>query len=351
MRPLSAADAIGPAWNHTRNLLLGSRNWRLLFKVAAVAFFANLGGFNSGLNSGRHPHGTPSITLGPWIALAIFAGIFIFAIALALFYIGSRLQFVIFEVVLRRDTHIAPLWRRYGTATWYWIGLKLLFYIAAILCLGIFFVPFIIHFIHAVSIRQSSMTGAQVVSLLFSIFGFVAGLFFAILLIACGYFLLRDFGIPSMAMESTPMRETVARILRLIQAEPGQVALYLILRLLLGFAGIIVAEIAVGIIAVIGLIPLGGIGLSLWFGLHQSSTAGHALMFGGWAILGLILFALILFFAIMTFGYVYTFLQAYALYFLGGRYAPVGQYLDPLLPQPAYYYPPPVIPPTPEPSA
>jgi ABC-type nitrate/sulfonate/bicarbonate transport system permease component len=33
----------------------------------------------------------------------------------------------------------------------------------------------------------------------------------------------------------------------------------------------------------------------------------------------------------MLFGYVHAFLQAYALYFLGGRYPRVGAYLEPLL--------------------
>jgi len=47
--------------------------------------------------------------------------------------------------------------------------------------------------------------------------------------------------------------------------------------------------------------------------------------------------------AVMLFGYVFTFLQAYALYFLGGRYPLVGAYLDPFLPPPHGYPGPPQI--------
>ncbi len=46
MQPLSATDAIAPAWQHTRRLLLGPRNPRLFFKIAAVAFFAEVTSFS-----------------------------------------------------------------------------------------------------------------------------------------------------------------------------------------------------------------------------------------------------------------------------------------------------------------
>ena len=54
MLPLSAIDAIGPAWSHTSRLLWRPRSWRLLLKIGAVAVFAQLGGAN--FNSGSIPH-------------------------------------------------------------------------------------------------------------------------------------------------------------------------------------------------------------------------------------------------------------------------------------------------------
>jgi hypothetical protein len=350
MRTLSAADAIAPAWYHTRNLMLGPRNWRLLLKMAAVAVFANLGSFNTGINgSGHHTNSAGAVLPPAVMAFVIVAGIVIFCIGLVLFYIGSRLQFVLFEVVLRRDTYIAPLWRRYGAATWHWIGLKILFFLVAILCLAPFLIPFVIHLVHTVPSGQSN--AAQIIPFLFSIFGFITAIFVVVILFGCAYALLCDFGIPSMAIEATPMRETVARIVRLIRAEPGQIALYLLLRTLLGFAAIFVAEIALFLIGLISLVPLGGAGVALWLGFHQTSSAGHIVLFAGWAILAVAFVALLVVLGIMAFGYVYTFLQAYALYFLGGRYPLVGQYLEPLLPQPVYSYPPPAFPSTPEPNA
>src|SRR6202012_5893504 len=77
----------------------------------------------------------------------------------------------------------------------------------------------------------------------------------------------------------------------------------------------------------------------LWVALHHAGFVGHAFMITGWVILGGIFLVLLILACIMGSGYLYTFLQAYALYFLGGRYSLVGGYLEPLLPQPVYAYP------------
>ena len=60
-----------------------------------------------------------------------------------------------------------------------------------------------------------------------------------------------------------------------------------------------------------------------------------------------IVFAIIVFLAvIMVFGYMFTFFQAYTLYFLGGRYPMLGAYLDAQI-QPQWAPPPAPAPPSP----
>src|SRR5580698_10194898 len=99
MRPLSAVDAITPAWNHTRHLLIAPRHWRLLFKICAVAFFANMGGgsFSSSYPGRGHLPGLSPAIAASIFALAVVIGSIALLIALAFFYLGSRLQFVLFE--------------------------------------------------------------------------------------------------------------------------------------------------------------------------------------------------------------------------------------------------------------
>lgn len=76
MPPLSATDAITPAWQHTRQLLLAPRNARLLFKLAAVAFFAQMSGCNFSFNAPSSPiHSTPSATPWPLHAAAYLAAL------------------------------------------------------------------------------------------------------------------------------------------------------------------------------------------------------------------------------------------------------------------------------------
>src|ERR1700751_5225820 len=99
MQPLTATDAIAPAWQHTRRLLLDPRNPRLFFKVAAVAFFAELANFSFSFSSPAHSnHGGGH---GPAVTAALLAIIFTcvvvgLIVAAVLFYLSSRLQFTLF---------------------------------------------------------------------------------------------------------------------------------------------------------------------------------------------------------------------------------------------------------------
>jgi hypothetical protein len=340
MQPLSAINAIAPAWNHTRRLLLTPRNWRLLLKIGAVAFFANMGGCNlTGPIPGQgHTPSLPSAAIAPVLAMVFLVSGVALLLALAFFYLSSRLQFVLFEVVLRRDTTIAPIWRRYGRATWHWMGLQLAFFATAFLCLTPFVIPIVLHFVHSANsgtiVDQQNMG-----SFVLAVFGFILIALLIVILMAAGYTLLHDFGLPFMALEGTPLTATVRRVVSLIRAEPGQVLLYLLMRVVLAFAGAIVFEFALVFGVLIAVIPLGGMGGILWVAFHHAGTAGHILMIAGWVLLGIIFLVLLVAACMMMFGYLYAFLQAYTLYFLGGRYSLVGSYLEPLLPQPVPAYP------------
>jgi hypothetical protein len=340
MRPLSAVDAIAPAWNHTRRLLIAPRSWRLLLKIGAVAFFANMGGgsFSSPYPGRDHLPGLSPAIAASIFALALIIGSIGLLIALALFYLGSRLQFVLFEIVLRRDTTVAPIWRRYGRATWYWMGLKLAFFVIALLCIAPLLIPIVLHLIHSFG-AGTNVEQQAFASFFLAILGFGLAIFAILIVIGAGYTLLHDFGLPFMALEGTPLTETVRRVFSLVRAEPGQMLLYLVMRVLLTFAGALIFEVALFFGLLIALIPLGGLGVVLWAALHHAGTGGHVLMIAGWVVLGIILFALLIMAVVVTFGYLHTFLEAYALYFLGGRYPLVGQYLEPLLPPPMYAYP------------
>jgi len=331
MPPLSATDAITPAWQHTRRLLLGPRDPRLFFKIAAVAFFAELLSGTFSFSPFHAPHSATGAGAAPALGAAILAIIVVCAavgllIGLVFFYLSSRLQFTIFHVVLRSETFVAPIWRRYSAATWRWMGLKILLFLCAFACLAPILVPAVFYFIHAISL-QSHGDNSQIFGFILTGFCFVAIMLLFVLALAVASILLRDFGLPSMALEGTTLRETVRRIIALTRAETGQVALYILLRFCLAMAGAFVSEILVAILAIIVGTPFGGVGFGLWKVLHLGDTAARAGMIGGWVLLGLAFIAVLAVAFISLFGFVFTFLQAYAIFFLGGRYPLMGQLL------------------------
>lgn len=354
MQPLSALEAIRPAWDHTRDLLYGRRDVRLLLKLTAVAFFAELGGgFNFNVGSpGRLGHGLPSALAGVLVPLLILLGGLVLSIALVMFYVGSRLQFVLFDVVLRGqsgDLQVRPLWLRYGPATWRWIGFKLLFVLGAVVCLAPIALPAALLFVRAMP-RHGGR--APALALIAGALALIAVAFAILLLLAAVFVLLRDFGLPSMALEATPLRETARRVARLVRLEPGQVSLFVVMRCVLGLAGTFASYALLFAGALAAAVPLGGVALGLWAALHRGSLSGRALMFAGWGVLGVGLAAVLVMAAMVLFGYVFTFLQAYAIFFLAGRYRLVAEHLRSAVPVrqpraawPPAFYPPPQPPP------
>lgn len=347
MPPLSATDAITPAWQHTRRLLLGPRDPRLFFKIAAVAFFAEMLSGSFSFSRPLHAPYTAGGSVGPALTAAIFGIIFACVVVglllgLVFFYLSSRLQFTIFHIVLRSETTVSPIWRRYGAATWRWMGLKVLLFLGAFACLTPILIPGVLFLIHAITL-QSNGDNSHLVGFILTGLLFVATLMLVVLALAIATVLLRDFGLPSMALEGTSLRETVRRVLALTRVETGQVALYLLLRCCLSIAGAFVAELLIaGLVIVLGG-PLAGLGFGLWAGLHAAGFAAHVGMVGGWVVLGLALLAALAVSVISLFGYLFTFLQAYAIFFLAGRYPLLGQLLAsppaPVFPAPSPQYP------------
>jgi hypothetical protein len=348
MRVLSATDAISPAWQHTNWLLLKPRSWRLLLKIGCVAVFAEMGGgFNFSVPGpmGSHSAQLPSFLSSAMMIGFVVIGVIGFLVGLALLYIGSRLQFVLFEVVLRRDTTVGPIWSRYGSLTWRWIGLKILFFLIALACALPIGIPVVLYFVHVVQMVPPESSGPGSAQMVLAIFCFVAFILLFLIAVFSVYLLLSDFGLPCMALEDTSIGVTVRRVYDLFRAEPGQILLYILMRIVLAIACGLAAEIIVFGAAAIALIPLGCAALILWAALHHGATASHVLMIAGWVILGIIFLAVVLAAIFMVMGFVYSFFRAYALFFLGGRNPLVGAYLEPLLtpvqpPYPPSGYPP-----------
>jgi hypothetical protein len=327
MRILSASEAITPAIERTKSILFRPFQWRAFLKLAAVAFFAEIGSGFSFSSPGRNSHMPGVSPAAQALIIAILIGVFFIAlvIGLVMFYIGSRLQLVTFHFVATRQTTIAPIWRRYSSLTWRWLGLKLLFFLAFFLLglatLGpVFFSMF----------KKMPPGDAPATAAFFShivLVLFVA--FLAVLIIGAAYILLRDLALPFLALEDLPTAAALSRLRSLIAAEPGEVAIYVLLRFLLGLVAAIAAEILIALTLVVSLIPFAIIGGVLWFALHNAGLVGTAALIASAIVGSLVLLFWMAFVIIGLIGTVFIFGQAYALYFLGGRYPLLGNVLEP----------------------
>ena len=352
MRPLSATEAISPAIRRTWDVLARPFHLRTYLKIAAIATLAEVGGLNLNFNSGRgNLHSLPPAFMAFLVAFIVVIAAVGLVIGLIFFYIGSRLQLVLVEMVATRQKIVAPLWRKFSSATWRWLGLRLLAYLGLILLVVAIAVPIGIYF--GVSFRHGFhhpvFSFSMIALLIF------AALIFVLVFVAV-YMSLRDFALPSFALENVPISEALRRTRGLIAAEPGPVALFLFLQLVLTAVAAIAAEMALVFALLIAAVPFVLLGVILFFSLHHAGAAGTAILIVAAAIGSLIYLALAFCAGIAALGPVYVFSSAYSLYFLGGRYPLLGDLLDrseppPVFPYPAYPMRGPLYPPPPAPLA
>jgi len=327
MQPLSAAGAIAPAWERTRAHLLQDFSLRRYMKLASVAFLASLGaGFNSNVNMHNGHSGLHNPVSAAVAAVAATALVAIvlatIVIGLVLFYVGSRMQFVLFETVVMRSSLIAPVWKRYARRTWRWIGLKLMLFLAGFVMMLPVLLPILL-----TAIRSGKHMGGR--ALFVSFLGTFSLMFLLILVLMAIYFLLQDFVMPVMALEDASIGTGLGRLKVLFEQEPGAVLLYVLLRFVLGLIFSIALFVVWGIVMLVSAIPFVIAGFALYLPLHKSGIAGLVVMVAGFLVMGLIGFAWALCTLIAVAGYKETFFQTYAVCFYAGRYPLLNSLFDP----------------------
>lgn len=278
-----------------------------------------------------------STTIGIFVVIAMIA----IVIGLVLFYLSSRMQLVLMDIVATRTTLVAPVWNRTAPRTWRWIGLKIIAFLTFFLVAGVLFGLPAFYLFHSVRPGNTqSPSGVFVGS--FALFFLIALLsVFVILLLIWA---LRDFVLPFLLFEDASMGDSIRRAIALMRREPGSVAFYLFMKLLLSLVAGIAAEFAIAICVLILCLPLGGVAVALWFLLHHTGPFGSAVMYISFALLGLIFLAAFLGAILCIVCAVLIFYQAYTLYYLGGRIPVIGNLLQPPPMQPPPMAPPPVDP-------
>jgi hypothetical protein len=327
MRVLSASEAIGPAIDRTKAVLFQPFRVGRSWKLAATAYLSVMGLFfiPTPLAILFSPARGGAFGAFPWL-FAVGIGITFSAVMFLFFYIGSRLQFVLFAIVLERKEMVAPLWARYGARVWRWLGLKLVLSLAACFVFGVPIVYFFRSFLANLPIQPGQPPSSQMVGSLLLLYTFILLPFFAVMLLSS---LLSDFVLPSIALEDATLSDALGRFLQLVKTEPLPMLAFIGFKVLLAIAGVIAMEVALIIAEIVGAIPLGLLAFVGWYLFRSSGLIGHTLMIAGAITLGLVLIAFLIYISLLVIGCMHTFFQAYALYFLGGRYPLLGDLLEP----------------------
>ena len=346
MPAISAANAVSPAIQRTREFLFKPFNWATYLKLGLVAILTEGGGGN--LNSGSHGgsssgHG-PNIHapfhLAPqWIAIIVAALLFAFLVSIVVFYLVTRLRFAFFHCLIHNTREIRPGWWLYGAqaARFFWLNLVIAF--GFLLVLVAIALPFISGFVRL--FHEHQQTGNLDFGLLLSLVLPLIPIF--LLLILTGIVtdvVLRDWMLPHIALDDATAGEAWAQVWASIRAEKRQFLAYVLLLLVLP----VLAMIALFILLIIPGLVLAGSLAAVELGLHSAFADAT----GAQALVGLLLE---IFFGVLAFGFallasiclggpISTATREYALVFYGGRYRALGEILYP-----------PAMPPLPESGA
>jgi hypothetical protein len=358
--PVSAVDAITPAFEHTKRQLLKPFRLGQWMRLAFVGLLAGELSSGGGCNLLRFPSshapqppgiqglGIDPALLAGLIAVVIIAG---FVLGILLMYISSVMRFILFDSVVAKECHIREGWSQRQGAGWRYFLWKLAY---TVLTLGVLVVLIGIPAGFAFAAGWFNNPKQHLVPL---VLGGIA-LFFAVVLftITMGviFVLTKDFVVPQMALENIGSLEGWRRLWPMMKAEKTGYAGYVGMKIVLAIGASIILGIVGFILALVVMIPAAGVAVG-------AVLAGKAAGLG-WTVgtitlaivAGCVLLAVFLFLSALISVPAIVFFPAYSIYFFAGRYPALGAVLYPAPPIPEISplatpppYEPPPLPPTP----
>jgi len=338
--PISAAETISLAFQHTkRQLVQPFRFWQWT-KLALVGLLAGETGSSSGVHfpsnfnfpqhdgSSRHlvasgfPHIDP-VVLTTLISILVIAGLFFFVL---LTYISSVMRFILFDSILARECHIREGWQRrqgpgFGLFLW-----QLGFFAITMLAGGILIgIPLLLAFTMGwFKAPHEHMAGLILGGILMF---FVVVIYFVALILI--HVLTKDFVVPQMALENIGAIEGWRRLLQMMDGEKGGYAAYLGMKIVLAIAAGIVIAIATLIVVLAVVFPAAALGVIAVIGAKAAGLTWNVGTITVAVLVGCFLFALVLYLIALISVPAIVFFPAYSIYFFAPRYRPLSLALYP----------------------
>ena len=360
--PVSAVDAISPAFRHAKQQLLQPFRFSQWVRLALVGFLAGElgsgGGCNSNFNlpSTHHQRGSEQLLGAAWpsqladhpamlvglIASLIVVGLGLFVLFI---YINSVMRFILFDSIVAKECHIRQGWvrrRHHGLRFFVWqILLLLVSFAAFILLIGI-------PLAFAWAVGWFDHPGEHLLPLILG--GLLLFLLFLalVLVLAVVHVMTKDFVVPQMALEDISAIEGWRRLWMWLKAEKGGYAGYIAMKIGLAIAAGIALTIIAAIVFLVLLIPVGGVGVIAVLAGKAAGLTWDVYTITLAVVVGcIVLAALIFVFSLISVPAI-VFFPAYAIYFLAARYPALAALLSPRPPDSvAPASPPPGAPPLP----
>jgi len=334
--PLSAVDVISPAFVRMKQHLFAPFRFGQWVRLAIVGFLAGeLGsaGFGSRFPSSmpfpQDPASSgPNLPFGGLLLFAILflLGLLVLAVGVAFIYVGSRMQFVLFDSVLAGECRIREFWRRRGDIAFRYFIWQLLFalciFIGMILLVGI-------PLLFAYSVGWFSNPREHLLPLVAG--GILLLLVFLAFLVVIGTVkvLVKDFVVPQMVFDNVSVGEGWKRLWSMMILEKGGYAGYIAMKIVLSFAAAVILSSVMAVVFLVLLIPVGGAGaITVLLGKAAGLTWNPLTIAIAIVVGGIVLMAFLIIATLISVPAV-VFFPAYAIHFFAERYPALRSVLYP----------------------
>jgi hypothetical protein len=332
--PLSAIDAVSPAFERTKRQLFQPFRLAFWLRMAIVAlttgeFYGNSGwsGFHYAVPSSRGSShlGLPGLGLVtpnleylkrylPWI---VAAAVLLFVALIFWMYVSSVLRFILFDAVLTEQCQIKRDWRRWRSQGIRFFLWRICFSLAVIAALAILVAATALTALGSGAFANPRQHIALLVLGGIGVFIVLVCLMILAALIAM---FARDFVVPVMALENLGVVDGWQRVMRMLNVEKGAYGGYVLMKIVL----VVGSAILFGVLTLLAVIAL-LIPLSIAGYAGYAFAKSAALLWKTPVVMVCILFAeaalgLIFYTIAFVSAPAMVFFQAYAIHFLGSRY-------------------------------
>jgi hypothetical protein len=360
--PLSAPDAINPAFQHTRQQLLRPFRFAQWARLAFVGLLAgemgSMGGCNGNFNWPSPDRQAPThvYTVLPsqlarhpekYIGLIVLFFVILLALVVLFTYIASRMRFVLFDSIVARECHIRRGWadrRANGLQLFRWEILLML------VSLGTLLIVIGVPLLCAWRVGWFAHP-RQHLPAIFVSGGILLLLYLAVaVILAVIQVMTKDFVVPRMALEGIDAVEGWRRLWPQLKAEKGGYAGYIGMKIVLAIGAAILFGILTVIACLLLLIPIGGIAAAVIFGGAAAGWTWNPYTIAAAVVYGCVAMLILVFAGALISVPTVVFFPAYAIYFYAGRFPPLTAVLS-TQPAPIIPAPPPGLSPPPPAAA